>query len=193
MLNTQVVVFRITAKQEALKENITFRLDKDTLNNLRFDAEARNASVNSIAQSIFTTHYKWTAGAPNAGMIPIHKSLLFMLLDKVEPNDVNGIAKLFAEVRIKDMMLALRNNFALQSFLDVLESWMSVSSVMFNKRMVDGLCNYNISHELGSKWSSFFSLMLQTVFLKMGVVDVAFEVTDNTVMFSIPLTKLRQK
>jgi len=42
-------------------------------------------------------------------------------------------------------------------------------------------------------WSAFLSLMLQAVFTKMGIADVSFEVTDGTIMFSIPAMKLRAK
>jgi hypothetical protein len=182
-----------TAKEEPPKENITFRLDKATLDRLRFEAEEKGTSVNSIAQAIFVTHYKWTAGSPKAGMIPIHKSVLAMLLDKVPDEEISKIAKLFADLRIKDMTLVLRNNYTLVSFLDVIEAWMSVSSVAFDKRSMDGSYLYTVSHELGSKWSSFLSLVLQSVFMKMGVRDVSFDVTDGTVLFGIPKVALRLK
>lgn len=126
-------------------------------------------------------------------MIPIHKSLLAMFLDKVDDKEISNIARLFAEVKVKDMTLILRNNYNLVSFLDVLESWMKVSSVSFSKRMIDNAHLYTISHEVGSKWSAFLSIMLQEVFMKMGIADVSFEFTDNTILFGIPTVKVRSK
>jgi hypothetical protein len=193
MFNTDVQVYHTTAKEEASKENITFRLDKALLDRLRFEAEERKTSVNAIAQSIFSTHYKWTAGASKAGMIPIHKTMLAMFLDKFDDEDLVQTAKLFADLRAKDMTLILRNNYNLVAFLDVLESWMGVSSVSFDKTLSDGIYRYVISHEVGSKWSAFLSLMLQSIFKKMGVTDVSFEVTDGTIMFSVPKLLLRVK
>ena len=182
-----------TAKEEASKENITFRFDKELLDRLRFEADENSTSVNAVAQAILTTHYKWTAASSKAGMIPIHRSLLAMFLDKLNDDEVADMAKLFGEVRVKDMMLILRNDYNIDSFLDLLETWMSVSSVTFSKNVVDGSFRYVIGHEIGTKWSTFFSLMLQTVFMNMGIQDVTLEVTDGTIMFSIPKIVLRAK
>ena len=193
MFNTIEVISTITAKEEASKENITFRLDKVTLDKLRFEAEEKNSSVNAIASAIFITHYKWTASAAKAGMIPIHKTLLAMFIDKLADEEVVKIAKLFAEVRVKDMTLVLRSDYNLSTFLDVLESWMNASSVSFGKNFANDSYRYFISHEIGSKWSSFLSIMLQSVLKKMGVSNVSFEVTDGTVTFSVPKLVLRAR
>jgi len=126
-------------------------------------------------------------------MIPIHESLLVMFLAKLDDTEISGIAKVFAEVKVKDMLLVLRNSYSLVAFLDVLDSWMNASSVSFSKRMIDSSYLYTISHDLGGRWSAFLSLMLQAVFTKMGIADVSFEVTDGTIMFGIPAIKLRAK
>jgi hypothetical protein len=115
------------------------------------------------------------------------------MLDKISDEEVAKIAKLFSEVKAKDMTLVLRNNYNLATFLDVLEAWMNVSSVSFGKGFVDSSFQYTISHEIGSKWSSFLSLMLQSVFKRMGIENVSFEVTDGTVMFVVPKVALRSK
>jgi hypothetical protein len=183
----------LTAKQETAKENITFRLDKETLDKLRFEADEKKTSVNAIASAIFATHYKWTATAAKAGMIPIHKTLLAMFVDRLRNDEIAESAKLFAEVKVKDMILILRNDFNLLTFLDVLETWMTLSSLSFTKNMSSNTYSYIISHEVGGKWSAFLSLMLQSVFKNMGVNDVSFEVTDGTVLFSIPKLVLRAR
>lgn len=126
-------------------------------------------------------------------MIPVHKSTLAMLLDYVSDEDITKIAKIFADLRTKDMTLILKSNYNLAAFLDVLEAWMAASSVSFGKRMVDGQFLYTISHDVGSKWSAFLSLMLRAVFERMGVADVSFEVTDGTILFGIPKIALRSK
>jgi hypothetical protein len=124
-------------------------------------------------------------------MIPVHKSILAMFLDKVDSDEVLDIAKLFADVRVKDMTIVLRNDYNLAPFLDVLEIWMNMSSVAFSKNIVDSSFKYVISHEVGAKWSAFLSLLLQSVFEKMGVKEVYFEVTDGTILFTVPKSIIR--
>ena len=91
------------------------------------------------------------------------------------------------------MTIVLRNDYDLISFLDVLESWMNVSSLTFNKNLIDSSYRYVISHDVGEKWSTFVSLMLQTVFSNMGVKDLSFQVTDGIILFSVPKLALRAK
>ena len=119
-------------------------------------------------------------------MIPVHKSLLGILLDKISDEEIAKTAKLFADVRIKDMTLVLRNDYSLPSFLDVLEAWMNVSSVSFAKTLAADSHRYIISHELGNKWSMFISIMIQTVLKNLEINTASFEVTDYTVMFTVP-------
>lgn len=174
----------------ATKENITFRLDREILGKLRFEAEQRGASANAVAQEIFASYYDWSANAHKAGMVPVHKMLLSFMLDKVNEKEISKIAQLFADVRLKDMMLILRNDYSLGAFLSMFEAWMKSSAIVFAKQSSNGWYSYTISHEIGNKWSAFLSIVLQSVFKKMGISQVDFEVTDNMVMFSIPADAL---
>lgn len=175
------------------KENITFRLDTSTLRRLRDDAEEKSASVNSIAQGIFATHYDWTSSASKAGMIPVHKMMLTMILDRLTQDDIKEIALLFADVRVKDMTLILKKDYSLTSFLEVLGMWMKQADITFQKNATREAFAYTISHEMGRKWSLFLSLVLKSVIEKMGVTQTTFETTDNVILFKMPIVELRAK
>lgn len=175
------------------KENITFRLDRETLSKLRNESEERGVSVNSIAQAIFAQHYDWAASATQAGMIPIHKMMFSMMLDKLGEDDIKKIGFLFAEVRVKDMTLILRRDYSLSAFLDVLGLWMKFSGISFQKHTSHDSHAYTITHEMGAKWSLLLSTILRAVFEKMGVMQAIFDSTDNLLMFRIPVVELRTK
>ena len=70
-------------KRPTEKENITFRLDKDILGRINLEAEEKGVSMNSVAQNVFSDYFCWSAYAPKAGMIPIHKTVLGLMLDKL--------------------------------------------------------------------------------------------------------------
>jgi hypothetical protein len=181
------------AKRPADKENITFRLDKDMLDRISLEAEQKGVSMNSVAQNIFSDYYDWSAYAPKAGMIPIHKTVLSMMVDKLPEKDIIEIADLFGKVKVKNMILILRNDYNTRAFLDVFESWLKSSSVSFTKHINHEAEVYTVTHELGTKWSTYLSHMLQVIFDDMGLNDVTIEKTDDIVMFKIPLLILQNR
>jgi hypothetical protein len=181
------------AKRPVDKENITFRLDKDILDRISLEAEQKGVSMNSVAQNIFSDYYDWSAYAPKAGMIPIHKTVLGMMVDRLPEKDIIEIADLFGKVKVKNMILILRNDYNARAFLDVFESWLKSSSVSFTKNINHDAEVYTVTHELGIKWSTYLSRMLQVIFNDMGLNDATIEKTDDIVMFKIPLLILQNK
>ena len=181
------------AKRPTEKENITFRLDKDILDRISFEAEQKGASMNSVAQNVFSDYFGWAAYAPKAGMIPIHKTVLSMMVDKLPEKDIIEIADLFGKVKVKNMILVLKNDYNARAFLDVFESWLKSSSVSFMKNINHDAEIYTVTHELGIKWSLYLSHMLQVIFNDMGLKKVTIEKTDDIVMFKIPVLTLQSE
>jgi hypothetical protein len=181
------------AKRPAEKENITFRLDKDMLDRISLEAEQKGVSMNSVAQNIFSDYYDWSAYAPKAGMIPLHKTVLGMMVDRLPDKDIIEIAELFGKVKAKNMVLILRNDYNARAFLDVFESWLKSSSVSFMKHINHDAEVYTVTHELGTKWSTYLSHMLRVIFDDMGLNDVTIQKTDDIVMFKIPLLILQNR
>ena len=183
----------VQEEQQQPKENITFRFAKNILDKLRFEAEHQNVSLNTIAQRLVSEYYDWHANAANAGMIPIHKSLLSLLLDKISDDETKKFAEFFADAKVKEIMLVLRSEYSVASFLDMIESWLSVSSMLYGKELKNNRYSYVIQHELGMKWSLFLSTMIQHVFENMGMEGAKFELTDNTIMFDVAVNSVSQE
>ena len=181
------------AKRPTEKENITFRLDKDILDRISFEAEQKGVSMNSVAQNVFSDYFDWSAYAPKAGMIPIHKTVLSMMVDKLPEKDIIEIADLFGKVKVKNMILVLKNDYNARAFLDVFESWLKSSSVSFMKNINHDAEIYTVTHELGIKWSLYLSHMLQVIFNDMGLKKVTIEKTDDIVMLKIPVLTLQSE
>jgi hypothetical protein len=181
------------AKTPIEKENITFRLDKDTLERIGHEAEQKGVSMNSVAQNVFSDYFGWSAYAPKAGMIPLHKTVLSMMVDRLPEKDIIEIADLFGKVKLKNMLLVLRNDYNARTFLDMFESWLKSSSVSFTKHINHETEVYTVTHELGSKWSTYLSHMLQVIFDDIGLKEVTIDKTDDIIMFKIPLLTLQSK
>ena len=181
------------AKRPIERENITFRLDKEVLERISLEAEQKGVSMNSVAQNVFSDYFGWSAYAPKAGMIPLHKTVLSMMVDRLPEKDIIEIADLFGKVKVKNMILVLRNEYNAGAFLDVLDSWLKSSSVSYTKHINHETEVYTVTHELGIKWSIYLSHMLQVIFDDIGLKEVIFEKTDDIVMFKIPLLTLQSK
>jgi hypothetical protein len=181
------------AKRPIERENITFRLDKEVLERISLEAEQKGVSMNSVAQNVFSDYFGWSAYAPKAGMIPLHKTVLSMMVDRLPEKDIIEIADLFGKVKVKNMILVLRNEYNAGAFLDVLDSWLKSSSVSFTKHINHETEVYTVTHELGIKWSIYLSHMLQVIFDDIRLKEVIFEKTDDIVMFKIPLLTLQSK
>ena len=69
------------------------------------------------------------------------------------------------------MIMVLRNDYNVEAFLDVFEAWLKASSNPFSKHTLKLVGEQFILyiHELGSKWSTYLSHMLQTIFNKRWI------------------------
>jgi hypothetical protein len=125
------------AKRAVDKENITYRLDKMTLEKIQFEADQKGVSMNTIAQGIFSDYFDWSGYSPQAGMIPMHKSVLSMMFDKLSEKEAIEVAEFFAKTKVRDMLLVLKNSYSLEAFLKMFESWLKSSSLSHTKNVND--------------------------------------------------------
>ena len=143
------------------KENVTFRLDKETLEKHRFQADDSETSVNNLAQKILSEYFDWYANSGKAGLVPTRKYLVSLTFGKMSEQEIIKIAKIFAGIRVKEITLVLRSDYSMHAFLETLEAWINASSIGFVKNTKKGARGYAITHDLGQNWSLFFSQMLQ--------------------------------
>lgn len=181
----------MAAKRATDKENITFRLEKATLEKINFEAEEKGVSMNTIAHNVFSEYFDWNGCAPKAGMIPVHKTVLSMIFEKLTEKEVVEVAEFFAKVKVKDMLLVLRNSYNIEAFMETFEAWVKSSSLSYTKNVNHDAQMYTITHEMGNKWSIYMLHMLKTVFQNMGLESVTFEKSDDIISFKIPLLLLQ--
>jgi hypothetical protein len=181
------------AKRAPDKDNITFRLERATLEKMSFEAEQNGVSMNTIANNIFLDYFDWNGYAPKAGMIPMHKTVLSMIFDKLSEKEVIEVAEFFAKVKVKDMLLVLKNSYDLEAFLETFEAWLKASSLLHTKNVNHDSQMYTITHEMGNKWSVYMLHMLKTVFQNIGLENIVFEKSDDIITFKIPLIILQHR
>jgi predicted house-cleaning NTP pyrophosphatase (Maf/HAM1 superfamily) len=74
-------------------ENISFRLQKVHLDQLREESKEKRISLNTLVSQIIDSYVNFGASVSKAGMIPISKSVLIELLEGYSEEQIKAIAK----------------------------------------------------------------------------------------------------
>ena len=166
-------------------ETTTFRLEKDILDDLRKTAETDKITLNSLINQIFSQFVKWDSRAPKAGLVPLPKVLLVKIMDKLTNDQIIQIAKYMVDKEIKDIILVLRREHNIITFLDVVESWAKTSDFPFEHEEKNDMHKYVISHDMGKKWSLYFGEVFKRMFEQLEITKAEFDITDKTLLFTI--------
>jgi HicB family len=113
--------------QQHQSESITFRLDSTILNKLHREAELKDISVNTLVNHIIRSHIDWHSNAAKAGFVTVRRELLSNLINRLPEKEISFIAEYIAKTETKDFVLLLRNEYNIESALDVVETWIKIS------------------------------------------------------------------
>lgn len=172
-----------------LKESVTFRLDKPNLRSLYKESERKRISLNALANQIIDEHVDWHSFSAEANLISFPKALIKKLLDNLTSSEIAKIAKEIAQEEIKDILLLLRKNNNPESFLDIIETWLKVSNFPYTHDVDDSFHEFIIQHDMGKSVSIYLSSLFEKVFDLFELKKAKFDITDNTVVFSVDTKK----
>jgi hypothetical protein len=166
-------------------ESISFRVNKDLLDKLRLEADDRRLSTNSLATQIFSDHIGWHSGAQRAGFIAITSKLVSKLLEKLDDEEIAGMAREFAKNGSKDVMLILRSDYSMEAMLDVVETWARICGYQFRQLAKDDKDIYVIQHNMGRKWSLLIREVIRQTYEDFGRPPPEFDTSENIVSFRV--------
>jgi hypothetical protein len=129
-------------------ESITFRLDSTILNKLHHEAEQKDISVNTLVSHIMRRHIYWHSNAAKAGFVTVRRGLLSNLINRLAENEISSIAEYVAKNETKDFVLLLRNEYSIESALDVIETWIKISGYPYSHEVNYSQHSYVIQHEM---------------------------------------------
>lgn len=142
------------------KRTITFRIDENTLNELKLRSRNKITTLNRFVEEILTDYVDWYAYANKAGFIPFPKALLIKITQQVDLNEIKNMLQQIDHKEFSDMVLFLERNDSQSSFIRGFESWLKASDFVFRKNVSGSTFEYIISHNLGD----FGSDMLGTLY-----------------------------
>jgi hypothetical protein len=170
-------------------ESITFRLDSSVLNKLHHEAKQKDISVNTLVSHIIRRHIDWHSNAAKAGFITVRRGLLANLINRLSKEEISSIAEYIAKNETKDFVLLLRNQYSIETALDVIETWIKISGYPYRHDANYAIHTYVIQHDMGKNWSIYMAELYRFLFEEFGLKKVEFDLNHNTLDFTVDIER----
>ena len=182
---TNIIERKGEKQQQHQSESITFRFDSTILNKLHHEAGQKDISVNTLVSHIIRRHIDWHSNAAKAGFVTVRRGLLSNLINRLSEKEISSIAEYIAKNETKDFVLLLRNEYKIESALDVIETWIKMSGYPYRHEVNYTRHSYVIQHDIGKNWSLYMSELYRFLFEEFGLKKVEFDLNDNSLDFVV--------
>jgi hypothetical protein len=145
--------------------------------------------MNTLVSQILRQHTHWHSNAAKAGFISERKALLINLIDRLSEKEIADVAEDIAKKETKDFVLLLRNQYNIESSLDVIETWIRISGHPYRHEVSHTKHSYIIQHDMGRNWSLYLAELYQYLFEEFELKKVDFDVNANTLDFVVDTEK----
>ena len=168
---------------------VTFRLPIDRLDQLRKLSESRDISSNVLVNQILKAHLDWHRLAADAKLYYLPKAFLIRLLNVLDEEELNKIARETAKNDLVDISLFLKGGFSIASISEIAETWLRIAQMPYRLEINDNSCRIVIEHDMGLK----YSYLIREI--SKYLLEVAFEsnsscnMTENAVIINLKLAK----
>jgi hypothetical protein len=177
-------------QQQHKSDSITLRLDSIILNKLHHEARQNDTSVNTLVSHIIRRHIDWHSNAAKAGFVTVRKGLLIDLINRLSDKEITLLAEYIAKKETKDFVLLLRNEYNIESALDVIETWIKISGHPYRHEVSYTRHSYVIQHDMGMNWSLYMAEQYRFLFEEFELKKVDFDINDNTLDFVVDTEKM---
>ena len=170
---------------EHQSESITLRLDSIILNKLQREAEQKDTSVNALISHVVRRHIDWHSNGSESWVCYCKAGLLIDLINRLPDKEISSIAEYIAKKETKDFVLLLRNEYNIESALDVIETWIKISGHPYRHEVNYTRHSYVIQHDMGRNWSLYMAEQYRFLFEEFELKRVEFDINNNTLDFVV--------
>ena len=115
--------------------------------------------------------------------------MLIDLIGRLPEKEISSIAEYIAKTETKDFVLLLRNEYNIESALDVIETWIKISGYPYRHEVNHNLHSYVIQHDMGKNWSLYLAELYRFLFKEFGLKSVEFDLNQNSLVFVVDLER----
>ncbi len=159
---------------------------------LRQESRQKQISLNTLVNQVTKQHTDWHSGAAEAGLISVRRRLIVRLLEKYNEVEIKSLAADIARDANRDFISLLRREYNIKSALDLIETWIRISGYSYrHETSNDSIKRFFVQHDMGRRWSLYLAELYRNLFEEFSISDFHFDVTDNTVAFTVNTTEGR--
>ncbi len=188
MATTKTLEINDSSSESNGSSSITLRFRNSILQRLRHDAKQKRINVNTLCSQILGDHTEYSSYASTSGMISFPKSLLMRMMEGLTEKEVEKLSENIAKNEFKDLILLLKGEYNLKSFLDTVEAWLRISNFQYSYNTdTKNKHRLVIQHDMGKRWSLYFEKLFFHSFYSLNLIGSKLhcEATDNLVAFTI--------
>ena len=164
---------------------ISVRVSDDVKEELEVESELTATSLNTLIGQILKKHVEWDRFAEDIGIVVLPKSFIKEVLEHVDDKTLTTIAGSTSKCAIKDSMLFIKGKADIESFLEVLDLWLSASNISFRHIAKNQQDKYIVQHDLGPKWTIYFTTVTSTLLSELGFHMTNQVMTEQNITFEI--------
>lgn len=165
---------------------VSFRVNAETASELERFAKQEHITTSSLLTQIVVSYLEWDSIASKAGMIPVQKDAIQLLIETKTDDELEKIADVLAD-RFLGTLLMITGELTLDAFLRVTKVRSKKSDFTF-KQYSNGRIQVVVRHGMGRKWSVFFSTFSKIVVNRLGYAG-ELEIADDMWVLAIDRKK----
>lgn len=164
---------------------MTFRIERDVLNQLRTESDNKEVSLNILVNQVLRRFVEWDMYESKVGMITIARPVVRMLFENMDEAKVIEMASKMGKGAVHDIALFMKSKLDVESFLSWLEIRLKSSSMEFSHSTRHDNHIYVIKHDLGRNWSLYHKTIFELIFSEVLSRKVTVDVTESTISFTV--------
>jgi hypothetical protein len=164
---------------------ISVRVSDEVKNALILESELEGVTLNTMIGKILLRHVEWDQFSAGVGFVMTTKPFLRNVLDTLSDVELKKLAMTICRTAFVDAVIFITGSLTIVNFLKVLQLWLSVSRIHFRHVLQDGKDKFIVQHELGEKWSLYFSTLMGSILNEIGYRPVDIASTQQSISFVI--------
>lgn len=169
---------------EYLGQPVTFVIPQDNIDQLQYESDTKQVSLNTRINQIIKDHLDWHSDAPDAKIFYLPKSFMMKTVNQLNEQQLSSIAQSIVS-DLQETSLLLRGEFSFPSFLDILNTWSRIAKIPHRIMQDEYEYKIIIRHEMGSKYSYFLKEVCKYVIEERFHIPTSYKITDNTLLLRI--------
>lgn len=175
---------QISAEHEKTR-TVTFRIDAAVLQKIKNHAKFDMITLNALVNKMLYHAISWDIPATKSGFIPVEKSILTEMLDKLDEKTIMESVQVSGKKIIEEIALTMTGNFGVRELASILTLHCQAAGFQFEKIREANTIKFVIRHQTGKKYSIFLTSFYENGFKQLGC-PVEFKIAENTIVCQIP-------